>query len=127
MAERWIDSEQLLEEHLKDPDYRAEWERTALAHAVAIAVMRYRAERGLSLRALAKQLGVTHPQVVRLESGDHNPSVETLQRLAAGLGIGFFLAIAPASRAAQVVAPPDTEVLTDVTLENGTRMLTAAG
>ena len=33
---------------LQDPQFRAEWERTALARAVAEAVIRYRAERGLA-------------------------------------------------------------------------------
>ena len=54
MAEKWIDSEDLLAEHLKDAQFRTEWERTALGRAVALAAVRYRAEHGLSLRQLAK-------------------------------------------------------------------------
>jgi hypothetical protein len=39
-------SAEVLAEMLQDPQFRAEWERTALARAVAEAVIRYRAELG---------------------------------------------------------------------------------
>jgi DNA-binding XRE family transcriptional regulator len=75
-----------------DPEFRDYWERTALARAVAIAVIRYRSEHELSQRALARQLGMPYSQIARLEIGEHNPSIETLQRLAKGLGRRFFIA-----------------------------------
>ena len=68
--------EQVLAEHLDaDPEYRREWERTALARAVAVKVIAYRAEHGLSQTALAKRLKMTQPAVARLESGGAQPSV----------------------------------------------------
>ena len=127
MAEKWIDSDDLLAEHLKDAQFRAEWERTALARAVALAVVRYRAEHGLSLRQLAKQLDMPHRQLARLESGDHNPTVEMLQRLAKGTGRRFIVAIAPPDQRGDVPLPDGAEVLTDLTLSDGTRLLAAAG
>jgi ribosome-binding protein aMBF1 (putative translation factor) len=81
-----------------DPAIRAEWERTALARAVAVAVTRARAERGLSQRDLATLLGMTQPQVARLERGDVNPSMETLIRVASGLDIEFAINVRPAAR-----------------------------
>ena len=41
-------------EDLRDPEIRAEYDRTALAHAVALRVLRYRTERGLSQSALGR-------------------------------------------------------------------------
>ena len=36
-------NEELIAEQLRsDPEFRAEWERTALARAVAVAIVRYR-------------------------------------------------------------------------------------
>jgi DNA-binding XRE family transcriptional regulator len=67
--------EEVLAGHLDaDPDYRREWERTALARAIAVKVIAYRAEHDLSQTALAKQLGMSQPAVARLESGEHNPT-----------------------------------------------------
>ena len=48
MSRQLVSNTEVLAEMLQDPQFRAEWERTALARAVAEAVIRYRAERGLS-------------------------------------------------------------------------------
>lgn len=65
-----------------DPAYAAESDRLALAEAVSIAVVHYRAECGLSQTAFAARLGWKQPHVARLERGDVTPSLESLQRLA---------------------------------------------
>lgn len=96
--------EHLLAEQLRDdPEFRAEWERTALARAVSVTVVRHRADRGLSQRDLAKLLGMSQPQVARLERGDVNPSIDTLMRLAAGLCIEFMIDVRPAKQKARLV------------------------
>jgi len=65
-----------------DPAYAAEQDRLALAEAVSIAVVRYRAVRNLTQTAFAAELGWKQPHVARLERGDVTPSLESLQRLA---------------------------------------------
>jgi len=85
----------VLEEELRDPEIRACWERTALARAVAIAIIRYRGEHGLTQTGLSRLLGMKQPQVCRLEIGEVNPSLETLARLADVLGIEFAIHVAP--------------------------------
>lgn len=89
---------EVLANELSDPEFRHEWERTAIARAVALKVIAYRADRGLSQRALARLLGMTQPQVSRLEAGDHNPSIDTLARLADTLGVEFAIDIHPHRR-----------------------------
>lgn len=122
--QKWVNTRDLQEERFRrDPEARERWERTALARAVAIAVIRYRTEHGLSQRALAKQLGMPQPHVARLELGEHNPSVETLQRLAQGLGQCFVIAVAPADRAEELALPAGVQVLTDVRGADGSRVL----
>lgn len=91
---------ELLAEDLRDPEFRAEWERTALARAIAIEVVKYRAEHELSQRQLASVLGMKQPQVARLESGDVTPSIETLIRLSHRLDIEIALDFRPAAAAA---------------------------
>ncbi|HUY48888.1 MAG TPA: helix-turn-helix transcriptional regulator [Streptosporangiaceae bacterium] len=73
--------------------YRREIERTQLANDVAIKVIRYRTDHGLSQAALARMLGMRQPHIARLEAGDHEPSVATLARLADVLGLDFSLDI----------------------------------
>jgi ribosome-binding protein aMBF1 (putative translation factor) len=64
-------NDELIAEQLRtDPEFRAEWERTALARAVAIAIVRYRSGQSLSQRELADRLNTKQPQVARLELGE---------------------------------------------------------
>ena len=86
-----------------DPEFRAERERTSLAHAVSLIVLRYRTDNALSQRALGDLLGMTQPQVSRIESGDVNPSMETLITLSASLGIELAISIHPAGTSAQLL------------------------
>jgi transcriptional regulator with XRE-family HTH domain len=90
-------NDELIAEQLRgDPEFRAEWERTALARAVALAMVRYRADHDLSQRELANRLRMKQPQVARLELGEVNPSMETLMRVSAQLGIEFTIDVRPA-------------------------------
>ena len=91
-------SEQVLAKELRDPEFKREWDRTALARAVALKVLAYRAEHALSQRGLAKQLGMTQPQLARLEAGEHNPTIDTLARLAQALDTEFAIDIHPHQR-----------------------------
>ncbi len=89
---------EVLAEHLEDPAFRHRWERTALARAVALRLVAYRAAQGLSQTALAKVLGMRQPAVARLEAGERNPTWETLGRISDALGIEFLVDIAPKGR-----------------------------
>lgn len=82
-------AEEVHEQDMRDLDYRREHERTRLANDVAIRVIRYRADHGLTQAALARMLGMRQPHVARLESGDHEPSLLTLARLSEALGEDF--------------------------------------
>jgi transcriptional regulator with XRE-family HTH domain len=99
-----VSFEQLLaEEQLRDPEFRAEWQRTAPARELAVALLRYRAENDLSQRALAEVLGVSQPRVAKLEAGEHNPSVDTIINVVRRLGIEFAIDIAPSGRKPSLV------------------------
>src|SRR5438552_2275173 len=78
---------------LNDPEYRAEWERTRLAHEVALRVISYRVEHQLTQTELARMLGMRQPHIARLEAGAHEPSLATLSRLARVLGLEFHVDI----------------------------------
>ena len=89
--------EQVAAVDARDPEVAAELARTSVANQLAILVIRYRVEHGLTQTALARQLGLKQPAVARLEAGDHEPSVATLARLASRLGITLRLDVQPES------------------------------
>lgn len=88
-------AQQIAVAELRDPEVLREHERTALAHVVALRLIRYRTDHGLSQTALARQLGMHQTAIARLEAGDHEPSLVTLGRLARGTGIDFSIEITP--------------------------------
>lgn len=102
MADRLISHEEVLADHLQDPEFRAEWERTALARWLAVEVVHYRAEHGLSQRQLAERLGVHQSDVARMETGEHTPTLDRLVRVAKGLDIELMIDIRPQEKAAKL-------------------------
>jgi DNA-binding XRE family transcriptional regulator len=90
--------ELVAEEQIADPSFRADWQRLAPARAFAATLLLYRAEHDLSQRQLGERLGVSQPRVAKLESGEHNPSIETIIAVVRQLGIEFALDVAPVNR-----------------------------
>lgn len=102
MADQLISHKDVLAEDLLDPEFRAEWERTALARWLAVEVAHYRAEHHLSQRQLAGRLGVHQSDVARMETGEHTPTLDRLVRVAKGLDIELMIDIRPQKRAAKL-------------------------
>ncbi len=71
------------------------WFRAILARTVGIAIIKYRSDHALTQAALGKLVGMTQPQVARIEDGEHNPSLETMTRLCDALGLELTLTIGP--------------------------------
>lgn len=80
---------------MQDLEYRREYERTRLANDVATRVIQYRVKHGLSQTELAKRLGMRQPNVARLESGDHEPTIATLSLLAQVMKQDFSVDVKP--------------------------------
>jgi transcriptional regulator with XRE-family HTH domain len=78
-----------------DPDYRREYLEARFANQVAIQIIRWRTEHGLTQTKLAEMLSMRQPNIARLEAGEHTPSLETLSRLSSGLGIRFDVVVDP--------------------------------
>ena len=101
-----ISNDDVLAQELEDPEFREQWERTALARWIAVEVSHYRAVHSLSQRELADQLGMKQPQIARIETSEHNPSLDTLARLATGLDLELLIDIRPQGRDAKLPRKP---------------------
>jgi ribosome-binding protein aMBF1 (putative translation factor) len=122
----WLTKDEFLADYSADPEAQARREKTALARAVARAVVRYRSEHGLSQGALAAKLGMRQPHVARLELGERQPTIETLERLARVLGLRFIVDVAPAG-AEPAALPKGVQAVEEITTPDGARVLIAAG
>jgi len=92
---RSYDHREVLAAQLKNPEFRAEWERTAVPRALALYLMRVRRERGVTETEFARQLGMSQPAYARLDLGEHVPTIKSLKRLANAIGVTFRIDIRP--------------------------------
>ena len=87
------DHRDVVEEAMLDPEYRRAAARFERAEAIARVIIAYRIEHGLTQDQLANMMGMQGPAISRLESGTHQPNLETLQRFAEATGrrlvVGF--------------------------------------
>jgi transcriptional regulator with XRE-family HTH domain len=63
-----------------------------------------RQQAGLSQRELAERAGVTQSEIARIENGNREPSIPTLQRILAGAGLELRLRLAPMDDHDEVLA-----------------------
>ena len=64
--------------------------------AIIQAMIDAREKTGLTQKELSEKTGITQADISRLENGNANPSLKTLQRLAEGLGMTLKLEFVPA-------------------------------
>lgn len=81
-----IPADEVFAQLAQDPATRAEFERNAVADAVSVWLVGYRARNDLSQRELARLVGLHQAAIARLERGDIEPKMTTLLRLSRALG-----------------------------------------
>ena len=84
-----------LEEQLKDPAFKAEWDALEPEFAIIQAMIDARKESGMTQKELSERTGIAQSDISKLENGNANPSIRTLQRLAAGMGMKLKIEFLP--------------------------------
>ena len=84
-----------LNERMKDPAFLAEWNEQEPERQIMRAIAEGREERDMTQKQLAEITGITQADISRLESGTANPSLRTLKRLAAGMGMALKVEFVP--------------------------------
>ncbi len=76
-----------LNEQLQRPSFKVEWDALQPELTIAQAMIDARKESGLTQKQLSERTGIAQADISKLERGNANPSLRTLQRLAAGMGM----------------------------------------
>lgn len=84
-----------LKEHLSDPEIKAEYDALDPEFAMIQAMIDARKSTGITQKQLAEITGVAQGDISKLENGSANPSLRTLQRLAAGMGMKLKIEFVP--------------------------------
>lgn len=87
-----------LNEQLKNPEFKKEWDALEPEYQIIKAMLDTRNEKSMTQKQLADITGIPQADISRLENGNANPSLKTLQRLAEGMGMKLKLEFVPANR-----------------------------
>lgn len=80
------DFQKYLDKQLENDGFRKEWEALEPEYAIMQAIIDARNVEGLTQKELAALSGIAQGDISRIENGNGNPSVRTLQRLAKAMG-----------------------------------------
>ena len=76
-----------INEQLKDPEFKKEWDNLEPEMEVVRAMIKARTAQNLTQKDLAEKTGINQANISKLENGNMNPSLKLLKRLADGLGM----------------------------------------
>ena len=89
----------MLEEQLKDDEFRKEYESIQPEMDVIRAIVDARASQNLTQKELAERIGINQADISKIENGTRNPSLNLLKRLADGLNMSLKIEFIPKQRA----------------------------
>ncbi len=80
------DFQKHLEKKLLDSEFKSAWEASEAEYSFVQALIKARNEAGMTQQQLSDRVGMDQAVLSRIETGKANPSINTLQKLAKGLG-----------------------------------------
>ncbi len=84
-----------LEEQLKNPEFKKEYDALEDEFSIINAMIEARKNTGMTQKELSERTGIAQSDISKIETGEANPSLKTLKRLAAGMGMQMRLVFSP--------------------------------
>ncbi len=81
------DFQKYLKQHMKDPMFEAEWKSLEPEYQIMRAIVEARRKSQLTQKQLSQVTGINQADISKMETGNCNPSIRTLNRLADGMGM----------------------------------------
>ena len=75
-----------LNEQMKNPKFKEEYDALKPEFAIIQAIIDARKSSGITQKELSQKSGIAQGDISKLENGNANPSLKTLQRLASAMG-----------------------------------------
>lgn len=80
------DLNKFLEKQLQDEEFHKEYNRLTLKYQIIKEIIQERNSQNLTQKQFADKIGIKQSNISRLESGNYNPSIDFLQKIAKALG-----------------------------------------
>lgn len=78
--------EKLLAEQMKDENFKKEWDALEPEFSLMQAIIDARNAEGITQKELSVRSGIAQGDISKIESGNANPSIRTLNRIANAMG-----------------------------------------
>lgn len=75
-----------LAQQMENPEFKEEYEALEPEFAIIQAIIDARKSSGITQKELSQKSGIAQGDISKLENGNANPSLRTLQRLATAMG-----------------------------------------
>lgn len=85
----------LLNERLKDEDFKKEYDELTPEYEVVKAFLNARKQSNMTQKELSEKSGVAQSDISKLENGNSNPSIKMLQRLANSMNMHIKVEFVP--------------------------------
>ena len=86
MSKAGISFEEMKTDMLKDEEFKIEYEKLKPRYEAIEQIIRARKEQNITQAELAKRVGTQKSNISRLESGNYNPGLDFLAKIAESLG-----------------------------------------
>ena len=77
-----VDFQEYLAEKLKNPKFRKYYDEYGKQLEIAYQILQLRKQKRISQSELAKKIGTKQSNIARMEAGEQNFSIDTLQKIA---------------------------------------------
>ena len=84
-----------IDEQLKDEEFKKEWEDSELKYNLVRSLVAARKECHMTQKDLAEKTGINQADISKIETGNANPALSTLKRLAEGMDMVLHLEFIP--------------------------------
>ena len=86
MSRAGVDFKSMKAELMQDEQFREEYEKLRPRYEIISRIIEVRKEQNMTQEQLARKIGTQKSNISRLESGNYNPSLDFLLKVASGLG-----------------------------------------
>ena len=105
----FVDAMDMIREHIKDPEIRAEFGAEGVRTSFAFALLNARESAGMTQAELAELCGVSQAYISKLESGEANPTIGKLGFIFASMWMEPTIGFGPLMPERSNTEPADTK------------------
>ena len=87
-----------LNEQMKNQEFKLEYDALSAEYQLINAILDARIAANITQKQLAEKTGIAQSDISKIENGNANPSLKTIERIASGMGMTVRITFVPAKQ-----------------------------